>query len=124
MGKRTMQGLGKAARKHGIVVRTLYLSNAEEYVTRHGRTNFNANMMGLPYDARSVTLRTLPWGRFPNRYWTYYIQRLENFNIWMKYERLPNVRKMVGKESAKPRALVHVTRLPKRYLKMQDRPQL
>jgi len=124
MGKKTMRLLGETAKRLGLVVRTFYLSNAEEYISRAGRPMFRANVMGLPMDERSLTLRTLPWRHGSKRYWTYYIQRLDNFSLWLRYHKRMHVRKMVGKDTGKPRALVVVTKLPPAYLKSQSRPQL
>lgn len=49
-------GIGAAARKLGMPIRVLYLSNAEEY-WRYPK-QFRANIRALHFDAKSVALRT------------------------------------------------------------------
>ena len=51
-----MKGIGEAMTKVGLPVRTLYLSNAEEYWTYTDQ--FRANVRGLPTDAKSLALHT------------------------------------------------------------------
>jgi hypothetical protein len=51
-----LTSIGAAARKLGIPIRVLYLSNAEEY-WRYPK-QFRANIKALHFDAKSVTLRT------------------------------------------------------------------
>jgi hypothetical protein len=52
----TMRSIAKAARALKLPVRLLYLSNAEEY-WRYTRA-FRANILALPFDERSLVLRT------------------------------------------------------------------
>ena len=68
---KTVKAIGAAADKAGLKVRTLYLSNAEQYFMykKSVRTNYAA----LPFDDNSVVLRThgwhsLPWVKDGNSY--------------------------------------------------------
>jgi hypothetical protein len=57
---RALLDLATYAKQTNQVVRVLYLSNAEDYFsfsTRH----YRANVLGLPFDERSVVLRTRPY---------------------------------------------------------------
>ena len=55
----TVQAIGAAAKKAGLVVRSLYLSNAEQYFG-YG-PQFRSNVAALPFDEQSVVLRTHGW---------------------------------------------------------------
>lgn len=68
---KTMAAIGAAAKTAGLPVRTLYLSNAEQYFMykKQARQNFKS----LPFDDDSVVLRThgwasLPWAKDGNSY--------------------------------------------------------
>jgi hypothetical protein len=56
---RTVQAIGAAAKQAGLVVRSLYLSNAEQYFG-YG-PQFRKNVAALPFDDQSVVLRTHGW---------------------------------------------------------------
>lgn len=79
-GPRTVLAIGQAARAAGLTVRTIYLSNAESWF-HYGR-EFRRNLGGLPFDDRSVVLRTVksevlayPHGDI----WHYSVQRADHF---------------------------------------------
>ncbi|HRI51183.1 MAG TPA: hypothetical protein PLW65_13475, partial [Pseudomonadota bacterium] len=79
-GPRTVLAIGEAARAAGVPVRTLYLSNAESWF-HYGR-EFRRNLGALPFDDRSVVLRTVksevlayPHGDI----WHYSVQRADHF---------------------------------------------
>ena len=57
--EKTVQAIGAATKKAGLVVRSLYLSNAEQYFG-YG-SQFRKNVAVLPFDAQSVVLRTHGW---------------------------------------------------------------
>lgn len=59
-----LRGIGAAARALKIVVRVLYLSNAEDY-WRYTPA-FRANIQSLPFDAKSRLLRTRTDRKSPN----------------------------------------------------------
>jgi len=53
-----LRGVGDAAKALGVPIRVLYLSNAEEYWKRYS-DQYRENIAALPFDERSVLLRTL-----------------------------------------------------------------
>lgn len=55
----TVQAIGAAAKKAGLAVRSLYLSNAEQYFS-YG-PQFRKNVAALPFEEQSVVLRTHGW---------------------------------------------------------------
>jgi hypothetical protein len=55
-GSRTLRDVGTASRELGLVVRVLYLSNAEQFFPYSRQ--FAENVRNLPTDERSVVLRT------------------------------------------------------------------
>jgi hypothetical protein len=55
----TLQAIAAATTKAGLTIRSLYLSNAEQYFRYD--TTFRENIAALPFDARSVVLRTHGW---------------------------------------------------------------
>lgn len=74
--------VGESARKLGVPVRVLYLSNAEEYWKDYPQT-FRDNILALPYDDQSVVLRTLLiWD--VNQDYRYNTQSLDNFRHWLQ----------------------------------------
>ena len=69
------------ARRLGVTVRVVYLSNAEEYWERLP-DEFRDNLAALPADRRSVVLRTLlTWEQ--NRDYRYNAQPLHNYRRWL-----------------------------------------
>lgn len=79
-GPHTVLAIGQAARAAGLPVRTIYLSNAESWF-HYGR-EFRRNLGALPFDDRSVVLRTVksevlayPHGDI----WHYSVQRADHF---------------------------------------------
>jgi hypothetical protein len=56
---RTVAAIGAATKKAGLVVSTLYLSNAEQYFRYDA--DFRRNIESLPFDTQSVVLRTHGW---------------------------------------------------------------
>lgn len=101
IGATTLRGLGSAARKAGVKVRVLYLSNAEEYFPfRPYPNDFIENVLNLPVDGFSVAIRTvsLHKGRWPwapgsrlltTRGFHYGVQSLELFQAWLRGTRAP-----------------------------------
>ncbi|HMR07474.1 MAG TPA: hypothetical protein PKA88_16950 [Polyangiaceae bacterium] len=57
---RALRDLATYAKQTGLVVRVLYLSNAEDYFTFQTR-HYRDNVLGLPFDEKSVVLRTRPY---------------------------------------------------------------
>ena len=67
VGKDALHGVAEFGRRFGIPVRTVYLSNAEEYF-EYGTGAFRANLAELPFDDRSVILHTKPHHGVQYRY--------------------------------------------------------
>lgn len=79
-GPSTLVQIAEAARKAGVPIHTIYLSNAESWF-KYGPA-FRSNIAALPFDDRSVILRTVksellsyPSGDI----WHYTIQRSQHF---------------------------------------------
>lgn len=76
-----MAALSQAASALGVPIRTLYVSNAEEYWKTYD-PQFIANVQGLPTDERSLLLRTrLTWKT--NRDYMYIVQSMDNYRVWL-----------------------------------------
>jgi hypothetical protein len=79
-GPRTMLEIAEAAKRGGVVVRTIYLSNAESWF--HYGPEFRRNITALPFDDKSVILRTVKssvLGYPAGDFWHYTIQRSQHF---------------------------------------------
>jgi hypothetical protein len=79
-GPSTLQQIGEAARKSGLQVRVIYLSNAESWFRYSQRLARNLN--ALPLDDRGVVLRTvkstiLPYA--PGDVWHFSVQGAQDF---------------------------------------------
>lgn len=74
LATKSLMGIGHAAKKLGVKIRSLYMSNAEEF-WKYPAT-FRANVRNLPMDKKSLILRT----RFSSKYgprldaWIYIVQ--------------------------------------------------
>ena len=90
-GPSTMKALADAAKQARLAVRVLYLSNAEQYFMYS--PEYRRNVRDLPFDKRSVVLRTLP-GR--PRGFHYMTQSLADFHRWLKDRRTNSVYVIVG----------------------------
>lgn len=79
-GPSTVLGIAEAARKGGTPVRTVYLSNAESWF--HYNAAFRRNMSALPFDEKSLILRTVKSELLsypPGDIWHYTLQRAQHF---------------------------------------------
>lgn len=79
-GPPTFEGIGAAARRLGIPVRAVYLSNLEMFVAN--RPPLVANMRALPTDERTVLLRTAYSPRLrsaPGDHWHYVVQPFPDY---------------------------------------------
>lgn len=83
--------VGEALRSSGARVGTLYLSNIEQYFM-YGKT-YRANILGLPLDDRSITLRTLPARPAGFEYIT---QHGDDTHAWLKRKRTTSVYRVRG----------------------------
>ncbi len=92
-----MKGIGEAMTKVGLPVRTLYLSNAEEYWTYTDQ--FRANVRGLPTDAKSLALHTQSSNA--NEDYRYNAQPLDTFKAWLDDGWARSVDMMMGRMQVK-----------------------
>ncbi len=92
-GDKALVGVGEAARKLGVPIRAVYMSNAEEYITY--TPPFRRNLQALFYDDASLILRTLtiPPAK-ANRYY-YNIQSAKSFLAWLEGPATNQVRQMM-----------------------------
>ncbi len=84
-GRSAVRGVAKALSDAGMIVRVLYLSNAEKYFDF--TSDYKANMRALPTDERSVVLRTAGgWDpdMAPDGLYTYIVQPAPSFQAWMQ----------------------------------------
>ena len=88
-GRRGLKGIAHAARKAGIAIGVLYLSNAEEYWRLYPDA-FRRNVDRLPYADDAVVLRTLLIWKV-NRDYRYHVQRAANFQAWLAETWVGNV---------------------------------
>lgn len=89
--KKTVRQTGDAARKCGMSIRTLYLSNAEQYFKF--TDDYRQNMLSLPYDAKTRVIRTAgtkkPWTA--DGVYDYIVQSSDNFKTWIQHKQTYNV---------------------------------
>jgi hypothetical protein len=84
-----LRNVAIAAKELGVPIRVLYLSNAEEYWKQY-TPEFRDNVLGLPFDERSVLLRTLLiWD--VNQDYRYNIQPLDTYRAWLSEPWVRNV---------------------------------
>lgn len=79
-GERTLLGIGQAARSLQVTLRTIYLSNVEQWFRYSPQ--FRRNLVQLPHDGRTVVLRTLARGDVPappEDRWHFSVQTLDEF---------------------------------------------
>ncbi|MBL9041069.1 MAG: hypothetical protein JNM83_05685 [Myxococcales bacterium] len=79
-GERTLLGIGQAARSLQVTMRTIYLSNVEQWFRYSPQ--FRRNLVQLPHDGRTVVLRTLARGDVPappEDRWHFSVQTLDEF---------------------------------------------
>ncbi|MCP4599687.1 MAG: hypothetical protein GY847_03970 [Proteobacteria bacterium] len=110
---KTVKDVAKAASNIGLPVRTMYLSNAEQYFKYS--TDFRENMFALPFDEQSVVIRTVgkrtPWSA--DGLYEYVVQSGENFHLWLKYPKTYTVWTMVNARKVDKRTGgSEITRLP------------
>lgn len=87
-----IQGVAASARKLGVTMRVVYLSNAEEYWP-YGK-QFRANLTSLPVDEKSRILRTLS-SFSKNHDYRYNVQPALLYQAWLQRPSLRGVRQMV-----------------------------
>ncbi|MBK9033111.1 MAG: hypothetical protein IPL61_17885 [Myxococcales bacterium] len=92
-----MAGIGRAMTEVGLPVRTVYLSNAEEYWSYTDQ--FRANIRGLPRDDKSVALHTQSSNA--NQDYRYTAQPLGTFVAWLDEGWARSVNMMMGRGPVK-----------------------
>lgn len=84
-GETMLIAIGAAARRTGHLVRTLYLSNVEQWFRYSPQ--FRRNLAGLPRDDKTVVVRTLARGELPapdQDRWHFSVQTLDDFLFRME----------------------------------------
>lgn len=98
-----LRNIAGAARRLGVALRVVYLSNAEEYWERLP-DEFRANMQALPIDERSLVLRTLlSWET--NRDYRYNAQPARLYRRWLTFPEVRTIYDVVRRASAVTDAL-------------------
>ncbi len=87
-------GIGEALTNAKADLGTVYLSNIEMYFM-YGKA-YKANMLGLPLQASTVVLRTLP--AVPAG-WEYIVQAGDNFHRWVEHRSTWSVYTIRGREN-------------------------
>ncbi len=88
-----MKGIAEAAMKLHVPIRTLYLSNAEEYWEIYPH-QYRDNIMGLPLDEQSLLVRTKVYREIMD--YIYIVQPLENYRAWLCSPAAENVYDVIG----------------------------
>jgi hypothetical protein len=78
--RRTMTDIAAFARKACLPVRTLYLSNVDDYINYYIGQH-RKNMVGLPGDERSLVVQTEPSG---GHTYHYLVQPLSVYRAWLQ----------------------------------------
>jgi hypothetical protein len=89
-GETTILAIGAAARRLGFVVRTVYLSNVEQWFRYSPQ--FRRNLASLPRDGKTIVLRTLARGELPapeQDRWHFSVQTLDDFLFRMEEAKPP-----------------------------------
>ena len=90
-GSRTMPAVAAATRRLGLPVRTVYLSNLEDYFGY--AAGLGQNLRGLPTDDRSLILRTLTTPATSDEF-RYLVQRMSDMRAWLdagRHDRLSTI---------------------------------
>ena len=108
-----MKQVAAAAKKVGLTVRTLYLSNAEQYFKF--TPQYRENMLSIPFDEQSKVIRTAG----TKKSWTadgvyeYVVQTGDNFRAWISHKRTYNVWSIVQeREVDKKTGKSEITKVP------------
>lgn len=84
-GESTLLGIARVASTARLLIRTVYLSNVEQWF-RYSQ-QFQRNLATLPHDGRTVVLRTLARGELPlpdEDRWHFSVQLLDDFVRMMR----------------------------------------
>jgi hypothetical protein len=101
-----LRDVAAAAKVAGVPLRVLYLSNAERYFRYN--EEFTGNVLALPFDERSVVLRTgsesTLGGEKADHHYMYYVQRGLDFRAWFDGRRPPrNIYTVLYRNEPDPR---------------------
>jgi hypothetical protein len=91
LGTVGLRAVGDAARSLGVPVRVLYVSNAESYWS-YGDA-YRQNVASLPYDERSLVVRTKPT-KPKNADYAYSVQSAQLFARWLALPSVKNIRQV------------------------------
>ena len=100
LGDSGMASIGDTSRKLGIPVRTLYLSNVEDYWKY--RPSYVRNLQNLNFDGNSFVLRTLA-AKKSNGDYRYVLQDGLNLLKWLKSGEVNRTRDMFPSHAIKKR---------------------
>jgi len=87
-----LAGVAEAAKRLGVPLRVIYLSNAEGYWTYPAQ--FKTNMSALPGDAASLIVRTIA-AKWTNGDYRYNLQTLDSFKAWLAEPRTRSYKQIV-----------------------------
>ncbi|MFN3199246.1 MAG: hypothetical protein ACE366_12665 [Bradymonadia bacterium] len=95
-GPGTLKAIGAAAEKAGLKVRTLYMSNAEQYFDY--KQSFKENIGALPFDEKSTALHTLGWSvyGYADGHYHYNWQSGPNFQDWLANSKMKSLGRMLN----------------------------
>lgn len=110
---RTLRQVATAAKSVGLTIRTLYLSNAEQYFKY--TAEYRENMFALPFDDRTKVIRTVgtkkPWTA--DGVYDYVCQTGDNFRTWLSHKKTFNVWTIVqARKVDKKTGFSRVTKVP------------
>ncbi len=79
---KTIRSIAKSAKELGTKIRIYYPSNAEEFWNFNA--NYKKNILSLPFDEASITIRTVheyPWHKrmYGYRFWHYVVHGAKNY---------------------------------------------
>jgi hypothetical protein len=103
-----LRNIGKTAKTLGVPIRVLYLSNAEQYWPYNDV--FKANMAALPFDEKSLLLRTISTWNI-NKDYSYFSQPALTFLSFLNAPWVKKVRDLLPRpwpRSARPRDVVYM----------------
>lgn len=94
---KTMSDIAKFARKHGLQISTLYLTNAEYYF-EFATGDYIKNITGLPMPDDSIVLHTFPRSQKEYRY---VYEPGPVYQAWVKSEKVKDLRELIQRRAKK-----------------------
>ena len=117
-GNQAFQGICAAARRLKVKIRIVYLSNAEMYLPYSA--GFKANMKKVPWDAKSLLVRTVRHPKYPMRSdrWHYNVQPFgSDYLKRLGSGRYPKIYQMMRDFLRTPRAIRRKVMQPRGFSK-------